>query len=98
MAIGIAETAQKKARRKIERIDPTVAEVTDQQLVTERSEIGGGQSYPPWRIERKMLHQAFNQVAVGVKHVDEPRPGPAASSCFSASCFAYVTTRFPFTF
>ena len=56
-------------------IDSSVAEVTDEQSVAQRAEIGGRLSNSPWRVEIPVRSHASNQFAVSIEHIDEAVTG-----------------------
>ena len=91
----VSELAEKLARLQIIRIDATVTEIADQQGITERAKISGGEGQAPGRVEPAMQNKALEQISAGVEDVDKAMAGPDTSSCFSASCRAKVTKSLP---
>jgi len=67
----VSELAEKLARIQIIRIDATVTEIADQQGITERAKIRGGQGQAPGRVEPAMQNKALDQISAGVEDVDK---------------------------
>src|SRR5262244_2993908 len=72
--IGISglELTEEPPGKSIEGVDATVAEITDQQGIAERAEIGGSQSQAPGRVKRPLRSEASDQPAIGVEDIHEP--------------------------
>src|SRR5215469_670508 len=68
----VSELAKKLASIQIIRIDATVAEIADQQGITEQPKIGGGVGQAPGRVEPAVHNETLNQISTGVEDVDKP--------------------------
>ncbi len=68
----VSELAEKLAGIQIKRIDATVAEIADQQGITEQPKISGGEGQAPGRVEPAVQNKLPDQISVGVEDVDKP--------------------------
>src|SRR5260221_13792410 len=68
----VSELAEKLASIQIIRIDAAVAEIADQQGITEPAKISGGEGQAPGRVEPAMQNKALDQISAGVEDVDKP--------------------------
>src|ERR1700679_1384307 len=70
-AADFVERAEKEVRGCVVGEDLAVAEVADQQIVTERAEAAGCDGYSPGREEIATGGDSLEEVAVGVELVDD---------------------------
>jgi len=63
--------AQECTRSGVKCIDATIAEVADEQVVAQLSEIGGGESDTPRSVQRASGGEGLNKVPVQIEHVHE---------------------------
>src|SRR6266571_6330999 len=68
----VSELAEKLASIQIIRIDATVAEIADQQGITEQAKISRGESQAPGRVEPAVRNKALDQISAGVEDIDKP--------------------------
>src|SRR5258706_3758744 len=69
--VSIFEETERSSSRRVERVDPPVAEVANQQRVAECPEVRRSQRNPPGRIQRPLCHQALYEPTVRPKHIHE---------------------------
>src|ERR1700690_169575 len=71
-------------------MDPTIAEVADQQAMAERTEVPRRQSNPPRRVEERTMLQPQQESSRNIEHVNEaqssavvliPRARPPVPEC-----------------
>src|SRR6266702_8112042 len=75
IAFLVSELTAKCTSIWIERIDVTIAEVTDQQVITELAEIIGSHGQAPGRVEFTTRNEATNQMPIVVKDIDKAMAG-----------------------
>ncbi len=68
----VSELTEKLASIQIIRIDATIAEIADQQGITEQAKISGGEGQAPGRVEPAVQNEALDQISAGVEDVDKP--------------------------
>jgi hypothetical protein len=64
----VSELAEKLARIQIIRIDATVAEIADQQIITEPAKISGSEGQAPGRVEPAVRNEAEAGMASADEH------------------------------
>lgn len=72
ISILVSELTEKRTRIWIERIDVTIAEVTDQQVIAELAKVSRCQGQTPGRVEATACNEATNQIPTGVEDIDKP--------------------------
>src|ERR1700722_1932030 len=75
-AVGIEQCAFKLAGYRVKGMDSAIAEVSDQQPVTKRSEISRRQSNAPWCIHVVAVLHAQQQIAIGIEYAYKAQSGP----------------------
>src|SRR6266571_9346076 len=68
----VSELAEKLASIQIIRIDATIAEIADQQGITEPAKISGREGQTPGRVEPAVQNESLEQISAGIEDVDKP--------------------------
>ncbi len=72
VAILVGEVTEKGTGIGIERIDVSIAEISDQQVMTEYAKGTTCKSQAPWRVQLPLCYQPLDEMAIGIEDIDEP--------------------------
>src|SRR5207248_4601532 len=72
MAKLVGEVTEKGTGIGVERIDVSIAEISDQQVMTEHAKGTTCESQAPWRVQLSLCYQSLDEMAIGIEDIDEP--------------------------
>src|SRR5207253_2246657 len=75
VAAGICQLSLEYAGCRIERADPTIAEVSNEDVVAERCEVRRRLSHPPRGVKRLPGSESLHEGAIGFEDVDHAGAG-----------------------
>ena len=74
-AIAVFQRSSKVSSRKIKRVDGSIPEIANQDIVAERAEAGAGLSDSPRRVQSSASREAPLEIAVHIENIDNAVSG-----------------------